>query len=233
MGRNSVSFSESTPRSSFTPSSAAPYSILASSFCNGLFLALKQLLGGLPPSAKVVFVKHHEIPVHRVQPLVPRFYISGRVATEEVLKGAEVDDRLVVVDFGGIAVGIAGEIVPAFKVDMGFEIGLPCVFHRRLEGQREHPLGAELPSELIRREGLSKAHLCVPKEARDGVLILRPDRVKIIEGLVDRLGLFKTHRKRLVMRAGNPLGEMRVSRTTRHWLAATREIFKWHVSSDE
>jgi hypothetical protein len=25
--------------------------------------------------------------------------------------------------------------VPAVKIDMGFEIGLPCVFHRRLEGQ--------------------------------------------------------------------------------------------------
>ena len=80
-------------------------------------------------------VKHHEVPIHRVQPLVARFDISGRVATEEVLKGSEVDDRLVVVDFGGIAVGIAGEIVPAVKIDMGFEIGLPCVFHRRLEGQ--------------------------------------------------------------------------------------------------
>jgi hypothetical protein len=39
---------------------------------NGLFLALKQFLRGLPPSAEVVFVKHHEVPIHGVQPFVPR-----------------------------------------------------------------------------------------------------------------------------------------------------------------
>ena len=102
---------------------------------NGFFLALKQFLRGLPPSTEVVFVKHDEVPIHRVEPFVPSFDISGRVAAQQILKGAKVDDRLVVVDFGGIAVGIAGEIVPAVKIDMGFEIGLPCVFHSRFEGQ--------------------------------------------------------------------------------------------------
>src|ERR1019366_5176376 len=96
-------------------------------------------------------------------------------------------------------------IVPTFKVYMGFEIGLPSVFHRRLEGQHEHTLGAELPSELIRREGFSEAHLRVPQEARYSVLILRPDRVKIVECFVYRLDLLTTHLKPLMMRASELL----------------------------
>src|SRR6266849_6844345 len=32
---------------------------------NGVFLAFEQFLRSLPPSAEVVFVKHHEVPIHR------------------------------------------------------------------------------------------------------------------------------------------------------------------------
>ena len=70
IGRNSISFSESTPRSSFTSSSAAAYSSFASFLATSFFLALEQFLRGFPPSAEVVFVKYHEVPIHRVQPFV-------------------------------------------------------------------------------------------------------------------------------------------------------------------
>jgi hypothetical protein len=43
-----------------------------------------------------------------MQPFVLRLDVSRRVAPEDVLKGAEIDNRLVVVDFGGIAVGTSG-----------------------------------------------------------------------------------------------------------------------------
>jgi len=79
-----------------------------------------------------------------VEPFVPSFDISCLVSAQQILKRAEVDDRLVAVDFGRIAARIAGEILPAVKIDMGFEIALPRVFHRRLEGQDQHTLGAKL-----------------------------------------------------------------------------------------
>jgi hypothetical protein len=54
-------------------------------------------------------------------------------------------------------------------------IRLPCVFHRRLEGQHKHSPGSKRTRELIGSEGLAETHLGVPEEARNGVLILRPD----------------------------------------------------------
>ena len=95
----------------------------------------------------------------------------------------------------GSQLGVAGEVLPAVEVHMTFKVRLPRIFHRRLEGQHQHPLGAKLLRELVGGEGLAEAHLRVPQETRDGMLILRPDRVEIIERLVDRLGLFTAHLK--------------------------------------
>ena len=75
----------------------------------GLFLgdcivfALKQLLGGVAPGTKVVFVKHHQIPIHRVQPLVARLDVARCIAAQQVLKRAEIHHRLVFVDLRGVA----------------------------------------------------------------------------------------------------------------------------------
>jgi hypothetical protein len=63
-------------------------------FRDSLFLALEQFLGRLAPRAEVVFVEHHEVPVHRVQPLVLGLDVAGRIAAEQVLERAEVDERL-------------------------------------------------------------------------------------------------------------------------------------------
>ncbi len=92
----------------------------------------------------MVFIKHDQVPVHRVQPLVPRFDISRLVTSKQVLKRAEIDHGFVVGDLCRVAARAAGEIVPSVKINMGFEIGLPCVFHRRLESQHQHALGAQL-----------------------------------------------------------------------------------------
>ena len=63
-----------------------------------LVLALEQLLRGLAPRAEVVLVEDHEVPVHLVEPFVLGLDVPGRVAAEQVLEGAEVDDRLLAVD---------------------------------------------------------------------------------------------------------------------------------------
>ena len=59
-----------------------------------LLLALEQLLRGVAPRAEVVFVEHHEVPLHLVEPFVLRLDVPRRIAAEQVLEGAEIDDRL-------------------------------------------------------------------------------------------------------------------------------------------
>jgi hypothetical protein len=66
-------------------------------------LALEQFFRGLAPRAEVVFVEHHEVPVDGVEPLVLRLDVAGLVPAEQVLEGAEIDERPVGV--GGRRVG--------------------------------------------------------------------------------------------------------------------------------
>ena len=113
-----------------------------------LFLALEQFLGGVAPRAEVVFVEDDEVPVHRVQPFVLGLDVARRIAAEQVLKGAEIDDRLLV-DLRRIAAGVAREVLPAVEVHVGFEVRLPRILDGGLEGHHEHALGAE----LLRRAG--------------------------------------------------------------------------------
>ena len=140
-----------------------------------------------------------------MEPLVLRLDVARRVAAEQVLEGAEIDDRLLAVDLRRVAAGVAGEVLPAVEVHVGFEVGLPRILHGGLEGHHQHALGAELLGELVGGEGLAEAHLRVPQEARDGVHVLLPDRVEVGVRLVHRLGLLAAHREGLVMRAGELL----------------------------
>ena len=59
-----------------------------------LVLALEQFLRGVAPRAEVVLVEDDEIPVDVVEPFVLRLDVPRRVAAEQVLEGAEVDERL-------------------------------------------------------------------------------------------------------------------------------------------
>ena len=88
---------------------------------------------------------------------------------------------------------------------MTFQIGLPGILDGRLEGDHQHPMGSELPRQLVGGEGLAEAHLRVPQKARRGSRVFRPDRAVIRQGLVHRLGLLPAHREVFVMRAGVPL----------------------------
>ena len=60
--------------------------IFAAAFFGSIIFALKQLLGGFAPCAKVVFVKNHQIPVYGVQPFVFGLDIARFIAPEHVLK---------------------------------------------------------------------------------------------------------------------------------------------------
>ena len=81
----------------------------------GILLALKQLPRGVAPRAEVVFVEHHEVPIDRVEPFVPGFDVTRRVAAEQVLEGAEVDDRLPGIDLRRIAAGELREVLPTVR----------------------------------------------------------------------------------------------------------------------
>ena len=59
-----------------------------------LFLALEQFLGGVAPCAEVVFVEHHQVPLHLVKPFVLGLDVSRRVAAEQILERTEIDERL-------------------------------------------------------------------------------------------------------------------------------------------
>jgi hypothetical protein len=193
-----------------------------------LLLALEQLLGGLAPRAEVVFVEDHQVPVHRVQPFVLGLDVARRIAAEQVLEGAEIDHRLSCGNLRRVAVGVAGEVLPAVEVHVGFEVRLPRILDGGLEGDHQHALGAELLGELVGGEGLAEAHLRVPEEARDGVHVLLPDGVEVGVRLVHGLGLLAAHREGLVMRAGEPLAGAQLGEHGLHVLATVQRI---HSSS--
>jgi hypothetical protein len=73
-----------------------PFGVFEPGFRPGdrLLLALEKLLCRLTPRAEVVFIEHHEVPLHFVEPFVFRFDVPRRVAAEQVLKGAEVHQWL-------------------------------------------------------------------------------------------------------------------------------------------
>ncbi len=127
------------------------------------------------------------------------------VAPQQVLKRAEIYERLPWFDFRRIEVGVAREVLPAVKIYMTFEVRLPRIFYRRLEGHHENPLGAELPCELVGGEGFAEAHLRVPQETRDGVHVFLPARVEVGVRHLHRFGLFAAHLKLFAMRAGEAL----------------------------
>src|SRR5438309_93547 len=94
---------------------------------------------------------------------------------------------------------------------MRLKVALPRVLHRRLESHHEYADSTKLLGELIGSEGLPEAHLRVPKEARDRVHVLLPDRVEVSMRPVDSFGLFTAHREREVMSAdeSQPLLQLR------------------------
>jgi hypothetical protein len=131
--------------------------------------------------------------------------LPEQVAAQQVLEGAEIDDRLAPADLARVAVGIAREILPPVEIHVGFQVGLPGIFDGGLEGDHEHAFGAQLLGELVGGEGLAKAHLGVPKEARHGVHILLPDGMEVGVRLVYGLGLLAAHGEGRMMRAGEVL----------------------------
>jgi hypothetical protein len=81
MGRNSVSFSDSSLRSSFTSSRPMPYSSLASFLETASSSPSNNSLAVSRQCAEVVFVEDHEVPLHLVEPFVLRLDVPCRVAT--------------------------------------------------------------------------------------------------------------------------------------------------------
>ena len=219
MGRNSVSFSESSLEVLVHVLEAGGVLELGLLLGDRVVLALEQLLGGVAPRAEVVLVEDDEVPVDLVEPLVLGLDVARRVAAEQVLEGAEVDDAASRRRSASDRCRRLREVLPAVEVDVGFEVGLPGVLDGGLEGHHEHALGAELLGELVGGEGLAEAHLRVPEEARDGVHVLLPDRVEVGVRLVHGLGLLAAHREGLVMRAGELLARAQLGE---HGLARRR-----------
>ncbi len=89
----------------------------------------------------MVFVENHEVPLHLVEPFVLRLDVPRRVAAQQILEGAEVDDRLPGIDLRWIAVRVAREVLPAVEVHVTLKVRLPRILYRGLEGHYEHTLG--------------------------------------------------------------------------------------------
>ena len=85
-------------------------------FGDGFVLALEQLFGRVAPRAEVVLVEDHQIPVNRVHPLVFGLDVAGGVAPEQILKRAEVDQRLVGGDARRLDAHCARQVLPAGEV---------------------------------------------------------------------------------------------------------------------
>ena len=58
-----------------------------------VLLALEEFSRGFPPSSKVILIEDDQIPFHLVEPFVIRLDVPYRVAAEQILEGAEIDER--------------------------------------------------------------------------------------------------------------------------------------------
>ena len=164
-----------------------------------LILTFEEGFGVLPPGSEVVLVEDHQVPVDSVNPLVLGLDQAGLlVPSEEVLERAEVDQRLICLDFATLIEGFRAQVLPAFKVHVACQVFTPGVLDGRFEGHHQHAFGAHAFGELVGGEGLAEAHLRVPQEARDRTRIFFPDGVVIGKSLFDSTGLLGAHREGLV-----------------------------------
>mmetsp|Transcript_15294 Transcript_15294/g.36314 ORF Transcript_15294/g.36314 Transcript_15294/m.36314 type:complete len:427 (+) Transcript_15294:4013-5293(+) len=188
--------------------------------------ALEQFLGRFTPGAKMVFVEHHQVPVHRVQPFVAGLDVAHRIAAQHVLERPEVDDRLVLVDLRRVAARVARQVLPAIEIDMVLQVGLPGILHRRLKRQHQHTFGVEPLCQLVGGEGLAKTHLRVPQEARCRAGILRPDRLVIGQGLAHCIRLLSPHAEGLVVRTRETLSCAQLSKHGFHVVCRATHPFQ-------
>ena len=84
---------------------------------------------------------------------------------------------------------------------MAFKVRPPSIFYGRLESCYEHSFGAQPSYKLIRGEGFTEAHFCVPKESWNCVHVFCPSRHEVGMCSVHRFSLLITHRKGLIMAA--------------------------------
>ena len=125
IGRNSVSASPSSSRSSLKPSrlgvELGPELLLGL----GVVLALEQLLGVVAPRPEVVLVEDDQVPVRLVQPGVLGLDVAGLVLAEQVLERPEVDQRPLLVGRRRVAAVRLGQVLPAVEVGVGLQVVLP------------------------------------------------------------------------------------------------------------
>ena len=164
-----------------------------------LVLTFEESFGVLTPGTEVVLVEDHQVPVDGVNPLVLGLDQAGLfVSSEEVLEGAEVDQRLIYLDFATLIEGFRAQVLPAFKVHVACQVFMPSVLHGRFEGHDQHTFCTHAFGELVGGKGLAEAHLGVPQETRDRIRILFPDGVVIGESLLNSTRLLRAHREGLV-----------------------------------
>lgn len=70
------------------------------------------------PRTEVVLVKHYQIPVDGMYPLILGFDTAGVVLAEVVLKRAEADDRSFRVEAAWVATIARGEELPPREIGM-------------------------------------------------------------------------------------------------------------------
>ncbi|GAA5030762.1 hypothetical protein GCM10025738_11230 [Microbacterium fluvii] len=120
------------------------------------------------------------------------------------------------VDVCGAASGLAREVLPAVEVDVGLEVCVPRVFDRGLERHDEDARGLQPLRELVGRERLAEAHLGVPEEFGHSVGVFAPDRLEVVEGLLDCGLLFGAHREGRVVGAGEALARAQLADRGQH-----------------
>ena len=157
-----------------------------------LVLGLEERLGVLVPRAEVVLVEDDEVPVLLAHPLVLRLDAPGAVAAQEVLEGAEADDRAGLVgrlvllgDVRPARLLWAADELPSLEFDVRGEVLLPRRLDRRLEGEHEQAPEAHVLGELVGGVGLAEALLRVPEELGRARAALLLDGAEVGLGLVD------------------------------------------------
>ena len=156
---------------------------------------------------------------------------SGFIAPKQVLQGTEIDERRGGGNFCRVAVRIAREELPAIKIHMGFEVGLPRICHCGLERHHQHPLGIEFLGELIGGEGFAKTHLGIPQKAGSRfVFLIPPDGIEVVKSLFHRFSLFPPHPKLLMVRAGEGLAGSQLREHSLHIRQCAAHPFQFRVS---
>ncbi len=164
-------------------------------------IRFKQAPGVFFPGTKVIFVKHHHVPVGDMHPFIVGLDAArGPVYPQIILKGTKAHKRSVLIKLLiRHVIWMAAGKLPPLKIKVRHQVFAPGALHGGLEGKHQHLGKAHPLGKLIGGERFAKAHLGIPQKFGGAVLALFPvffgNALEIFHGALHGGFLLRAHAK--------------------------------------